>query len=112
MKPRLDRLATVKTVAQLGPFWGAPSRYEARQAVTPLDAASCTSKALVRLVEAELPHSGRGIPPQATYLFKHALIQEAAYQSFAEGTAPAGPSAFAQVLRAPGSPPPWRPNRS
>jgi len=35
---------------------------------------------LHQLVEAELLYQ-RGIPPQATYLFKHALIQDAAYQS-------------------------------
>src|SRR5207237_6603993 len=35
---------------------------------------------LRQLVEAELLYQ-RGLPPQATYLFKHALIQDTAYQS-------------------------------
>src|SRR5216684_2978174 len=35
---------------------------------------------LRQLVEAELVYQ-RGIPPQATYLFKHALVQDTAYQS-------------------------------
>ena len=35
---------------------------------------------LTKLVEAELLYQ-RGLPPQATYLFKHALVQETAYQS-------------------------------
>ena len=38
---------------------------------------------LHQLVEAELLYQ-RGLPPQATYLFKHALIQDAAYQSLAQ----------------------------
>src|SRR5206468_4023573 len=40
---------------------------------------------LGRLIEAELL-SQRGVVPQATYLFKHALIQEAAYQSLLRST--------------------------
>ena len=36
--------------------------------------------ALAQLVEAELLYQ-RGVPPHVTYVFKHALIQEAAYQS-------------------------------
>src|SRR5262245_34659228 len=35
---------------------------------------------LTKLIDAELLYQ-RGLPPQATYLFKHALIQDAAYQS-------------------------------
>ena len=37
------------------------------------------------LVEAELVYQ-RGLPPQATYLFKHALVVEAAYQSLLKST--------------------------
>ena len=81
---RLDRLATVKAVAQLGAVLGRTFAYEVLQAVTPLDEASL-QQALARLVEAELLYQ-RGVPPQATYLFKHALIQEAAYQSLLKST--------------------------
>src|SRR5262249_40568249 len=40
---------------------------------------------LGRLVEAEIVYH-RGVPPQATYTFKHALIQDAAYQSLLRST--------------------------
>src|SRR5262249_41035705 len=72
---RLDRLATVKSVAQLGATLGREFSYELLQAVSPLEAATL-QQALGRLVEAELLYQ-RGVLPQATYLFKHVLIQEA-----------------------------------
>jgi class 3 adenylate cyclase/predicted ATPase len=81
---RLDRLAAVKGVAQLGATLGREFAYELLQAVSPLDAATL-QQALTRLVEVELLYQ-RGVPPQATYLFKHALIQEAAYQSLLRST--------------------------
>ena len=67
---RLDRLGTVKAVAQLGAVLGRTFSYEVLQAVTPLDEAPL-QQALARLVDAELLYQ-RGVPPQATYLFKHA----------------------------------------
>ena len=75
---RLDRLAPVKAVAQLGAVLGRTFAYELLQAVTPLDEASL-QQALAQLVDAELLYQ-RGLPPQATYTFKHALIQDAAYR--------------------------------
>jgi class 3 adenylate cyclase/predicted ATPase len=81
---RLDRLATVKEVAQLGATLGRTFAYELLQAVSPLDEATL-QQGLRQLVEAELVYQ-RGVPPQATYLFKHALIQEAAYQSLLMST--------------------------
>src|SRR5499433_3632033 len=71
---RLDRLATVKTVAQLGATIGRQFTYDLLQAVCPLDAGALQA-GLRQLVDAELCYQ-RGVPPQATYLFKHALIQE------------------------------------
>ena len=93
---RLDRLATVKAVAQLGAVLGRTFSYEVLQAVTPLDEASL-QQALARLVDAELLYQ-RGVPPQATYLFKHALIQEAAYQSLLKSTRQQYHQRIAQVL--------------
>jgi predicted ATPase len=81
---RLDRLAAVKEVAQLGAVLGREFAYELLRAVTPLDEATL-QQALARLVEAELLYQ-RGVPPQATYVFKHALIQDAAYQSLLKST--------------------------
>src|SRR5713101_3161625 len=54
---------------------------------------------LRRLVEAELLYQ-RGLPPQATYLFKHALIQDAAYQSLLRSTRQQYHQRIAQVLEA------------
>ena len=93
---RLDRLATVKAVAQLGAVLGRTFSYDLLRAVTLLDKVSL-QQALTRLVDAELLYQ-RGIPPQATYLFKHALIQEAAYQSLLKSMRQQFHQRIAQVL--------------
>jgi TOMM system kinase/cyclase fusion protein len=95
---RLDRLATVKEVAQLGATLGRTFAYALLQAVSPLDEATL-QHGLRQLVEAELVYQ-RGVPPQATYLFKHALIQEAAYQSLLRSTRQQFHQRVAQVLEA------------
>jgi predicted ATPase len=76
---RLDRLSSVREVAQLGAMLGREFSYEFLHAVSPLDEPTLQN-GLTQLVEAELLYQ-RGLPPQATYLFKHALIQDTAYQS-------------------------------
>src|SRR5262249_11285523 len=76
---RLDRLSTVKDIAQLGAALGRSFSYELLQAVTPMDEPALM-QALARLVDAELLYQ-RGLPPSATYIFKHALLQEPAYES-------------------------------
>jgi predicted ATPase len=81
---RLDRLATAKEVAQLGATLGREFPYEVLKAVSPLDEVAL-QKELSKLVEAELLYQ-RGLPPQASYLFKHALIQDTAYQSLLKST--------------------------
>ena len=81
---RLDRLGAAKTIAQLGATLGREFRYELLQAVAPVDV-TALQQALQQLVDAELLYQ-RGLPPQATYLFKHALIQDAAYQSLLKST--------------------------
>src|SRR5262249_25790133 len=63
---RLDRLATVKTVAQLGATIGRTFAYELLRAVAPLDEATL-QRGLRQLVEAELVYQ-RGAAGQATYL--------------------------------------------
>ena len=93
---RLDRLATVKAVAQLGAVLGRTFAYAVLQAVSPLDEVAL-QQALAQLVEAELLYQ-RGIPPQATYLFKHVLIQEAAYQSLLKSTRQQAHQRIAHVL--------------
>jgi TOMM system kinase/cyclase fusion protein len=93
---RLDRLATVKDVAQLGAIIGRTFAYELLHAVSLLDAATL-QHGLRQLVEAELVYQ-RGVPPQATYTFKHALIQDAAYQSLLRSTRQQYHQRLAQVL--------------
>jgi predicted ATPase len=95
---RLDRLATVKEVAQLGATLGRTFAYELLQAVSLLDETTL-QQGLRQLVEAELMYQ-RGTPPRATYVFKHALIQEAAYQSLLRSTRQQFHQRIAQVLEA------------
>jgi class 3 adenylate cyclase/predicted ATPase len=81
---RLDRLTTIKAVAQLGATIGRTFAYALLQAVAPWDEATL-QQGLRQLVAAELV-SQQGVPPQATYTFKHALIQDAAYHSILRST--------------------------
>jgi len=95
---RLDRLAMVKDVAQLGATIGRTFIYDLLRAVSPLDEVTL-QHGLRQLVEAELVYQ-RGVPPQATYTFKHALIQDAAYQSLLRSTRQQYHQRIAQVLAA------------
>jgi TOMM system kinase/cyclase fusion protein len=95
---RLDRLATVKGLAQLGATLGREFSYELLHAVSPWDERTLR-RGLQQLVAAEFLYQ-RGLPPQATYLFKHALIQEAAYQSLLRSTRQQHHQHIAQVLEA------------
>jgi class 3 adenylate cyclase/tetratricopeptide (TPR) repeat protein len=81
---RLDRLVSAKGIAQLAAVIGRQFSYELLQAVSQLDAMTL-QRELGRLVEAELVYQ-RGLPPQSIYVFKHALIQDAAYASLLKST--------------------------
>jgi class 3 adenylate cyclase/tetratricopeptide (TPR) repeat protein len=74
---RLDRLGPAKDVAQIGSVIGREFSYELLRAVSPSPEAALQS-ALDSLAEADVIQA-RGLPPDATYQFKHALIQDAAY---------------------------------
>ncbi|MGE0827250.1 MAG: adenylate/guanylate cyclase domain-containing protein [Candidatus Binatia bacterium] len=76
---RLDRLGDAKEVAQLGATIGREFSYDLLQALAVVSE-TLLQQGLRQLVEAELIYQ-RGLPPQATYLFKHALIQDTAYHS-------------------------------
>jgi TOMM system kinase/cyclase fusion protein len=95
---RLDRLATVKSVAQLAATLGRQFSYELLHAVSPLDEATLR-RGLQQLVNGEFLYQ-RGVPPEATYLFKHALIQDAAYESLLRSTRQRHHQRVAQVLEA------------
>jgi tetratricopeptide (TPR) repeat protein len=81
---RLDRLAGVKAVAQLGATLGREFSYELLAAVAATDEEALQG-ALAQLVEAELLYQS-GQPPTSYYTFKHALIQETAYQALLRST--------------------------
>jgi predicted ATPase len=74
---RLDRLVTAKGIAQMGATIGRQFSYALLHAVAQVDAQTLQHE-LGRLVEAELVYQ-RGLPPQAYYFFKHALIRDSAY---------------------------------
>ena len=93
---RLDRLSEARQVAQLGATLGREFSYELLQAVTPLKKTEL-QEVLSKLVEAEILYQ-RGIGEQARYFFKHALIQDTAYQSLLKSTRQQYHTQIAQVL--------------
>jgi class 3 adenylate cyclase/predicted ATPase len=76
---RLDRLASVRLVAQIGAAIGREFSYALLRAVSRLPDGELQT-ALARLVVSELVFQ-RGAPPDAVYTFKHALVQDAAHGS-------------------------------
>jgi class 3 adenylate cyclase/predicted ATPase len=76
---RLDRLAPVKEVAQIGAAIGREFSYPLLRAVAGRDEPALRA-ALAQLEEAELLFRS-GMPPDARYTFKHALVQDTAYQT-------------------------------
>jgi predicted ATPase len=76
---RLDRLAPVKEIAQVGAAIGREFSYALLQTVTGRDEASLNA-ALRQLEDAELLFRTRA-PPDVRYSFKHALVQDAAYET-------------------------------
>jgi class 3 adenylate cyclase len=80
---RLDRLGSVRRVAQTGAAIGREFSYELLRAVSSLPEDELQS-ALGRLVASELVFQ-RGTPREAVYAFKHALVQDAAHGSLLRG---------------------------
>jgi class 3 adenylate cyclase/tetratricopeptide (TPR) repeat protein len=76
---RLDRFMPVKEIAQIGAAIGREFSHELLATVAPMNQAALDD-GLERLTESGLAHR-RGTPPQAVYTFKHALVQDAAYDS-------------------------------
>jgi len=76
---RLDRLAPVKEIAQIGAAIGREFPYPLLRAVAGRDEPALRA-ALVQLEEAELLFRS-GMPPDARYTFKHALVQDTAYET-------------------------------
>ena len=76
---RLDRLGRAKEAAQIASVIGREFSYELLLAVSTMPENDLQSS-LTKLADAELIYV-RGFPPEATYSFKHALIQDAAYEA-------------------------------
>ncbi|MBI3757838.1 MAG: AAA family ATPase [Deltaproteobacteria bacterium] len=93
---RLDRLSSARQVAQLGATLGREFSYELLRAVAPTSAADLQT-ALAKLVEAEILYQ-RGMGEQIRYFFKHALIQDTAYQSLLKSTRQQYHQQIARVL--------------
>jgi len=76
---RLDRLQPVKEVAQAAACIGREFEYRLIAAIVPLGD-DALQDALARLAQAELIFR-HGVAPEARYVFKHALVCDAAYES-------------------------------
>jgi class 3 adenylate cyclase/predicted ATPase len=95
---RLDRLPMVREVAQLGAVLGREFAYEMLRALAAVEESTLQDR-LGQLVGAELLYQ-RGRPPRAKYMFKHALIQDAAYASLLKRTRHQYHQQIAQMLEA------------
>jgi class 3 adenylate cyclase/predicted ATPase len=95
---RLDRLGHAKHVAQVGAVIGREFGYRLLAAVCPI-AGPEMEVALKRLVSSELVFQ-RGEPPEASYIFKHAMVQDTAYESMLKGHRRALHACIARVLEA------------
>ena len=101
---RLDRLHPVKEVAQAAAVIGRSFDHATIAALSGLPEPALDD-AMRRLVEAELVFR-RGTPPEATYLFKHALVLDAAYESLLKTERVAMHTRLIDILERSGDVPP------
>src|SRR5450755_1010504 len=94
---RLDRLSPIREIAQIGATIGREFSYDLLEAVSPVRG-QALHNALQQLMETELIY-GRGTPPKASYIFKHALVQDTAYVSLLRGRRQRIHADIAQVLK-------------
>lgn len=95
---RLDRLPMIREVAQLGAVLGREFAYEMLRALAGVEESTLQDR-LAQLVDTELLYQ-RGRPPRAKYIFKHALVQDAAYASLLKSTRQQYHQQVAQMLEA------------
>ena len=93
---RLDRLAPVRKIAEVAAAIGREFSYDLIAAIAETSE-SDLNDALQRLVASELVYR-RGMPPDAVYTFKHALVQEAAYSTLLRGARQQLHARIAQAL--------------
>ena len=101
---RLDRLGPAREVAQIGAVLGRDFTYPLLRDVAEVDEPALQAS-LDRLADADLLFV-EGAPPQANYRFKHALIQDAAYDSLLKSRRQALHRRAAEILREGASPEP------
>jgi class 3 adenylate cyclase/predicted ATPase len=93
---RLDRLSPIKEIAQIAAAIGREFSYRL------LNSVASTSEALLKGALAQLTAAElifvRGEPPHSRYVFKHALVQDAAYSSLLRGKRQQLHSRIAEVL--------------
>jgi predicted ATPase/class 3 adenylate cyclase len=95
---RLDRLASVRQVAQIGAVIGREFSYPLLRTVSGLPEDDLQTS-LARLVASELVFQ-RGTPPDALYSFKHILVQDAAYGTLLRSTRQQLHARIAEALEA------------
>ena len=95
---RLDRLAPVKEIAQTAAVIGRRFGFDLLSTISRLSTADLEN-ALVKLIEAQLIYR-IGMPPNAEYEFKHALLQDAAYESLLRSTRQRHHQEIAQSIEA------------
>jgi class 3 adenylate cyclase/tetratricopeptide (TPR) repeat protein len=94
---RLDRLGEASKVAQVAAVLGRECSHALLSAVAGMSEAWLES-ALVKLVEAEILYK-RGAAPYATYTFKHALMQDIAYETLLKARRRELHQVVAQIIR-------------
>ena len=94
---RLDRLGPAREVAQIGAVVGRDFSYALIRAVANMEDAALQA-ALERLAQADILLV-QGLPPESVYRFKHALIQDAAYENLLKSRRQALHRSVAEALR-------------
>jgi len=94
---RLDRLGSAREVAQIGAVVGRDFSYALIRAVANMEDAALQA-ALERLAQADILLV-QGLPPESVYRFKHALIQDAAYENLLKSRRQALHRSVAEALR-------------
>jgi tetratricopeptide (TPR) repeat protein len=95
---RLDRMEGGREVAQVAAVLGREFSYDLLRAVATVDEPALQSE-LARLVQAEILYQ-KGRPPRSTYIFKHALLEDALYSALIKGKRQQFHRRIAEVLEA------------
>jgi serine/threonine protein kinase/predicted ATPase len=95
---RLDRMEGERDVAQLAAVLGREFSFELLAAVAAVDEPTLQAE-LARLVQVEILYA-KGRPPRCSYIFKHALLEDALYNSLLKGKRQQFHRRIAEVLEA------------